>query len=73
MITLKDFSIGYKNRTLLSDTNAHFASATLTSLIGRNGTGKSTLLRAIAGLNPHYSGTVLLDGKDINALSSSAV
>lgn len=72
MITIKDFSIGYKNRSLLTDANAHFAAATLTSLIGRNGTGKSTLLRAIAGLNSNYSGSVLLDGKELRSLSPSA-
>lgn len=73
MITLKDFSIGYKNRSLLTDANAHFAAATLTSLIGRNGTGKSTLLRAIAGLNPNYSGTIQLNGQDIRSLSAIAL
>lgn len=73
MITLKDFSIGYKNRALLTEANANFAAATLTSLIGRNGTGKSTLLRAIAGLNPNYSGTILLDDHDIQSLSTIAL
>lgn len=73
MITLKDFSIGYKNRTLISDANAHFAAATLTSLIGRNGTGKSTLLRALAGLNPHYEGIIRLNGHDVRSLEPSAI
>ncbi len=73
MITLQDLTIGYKSRTLIADANAHFAARTLTSLIGRNGTGKSTLLRAIAGLNPHYSGSILLNGKDIRTLAPSAI
>ncbi|MFC0280486.1 ABC transporter ATP-binding protein [Falsigemmobacter intermedius] len=33
-------------------------------LIGESGCGKSTVLRAVAGLNPHYSGSVILDGKE---------
>ncbi len=73
MITLKDFSIGYKSRALLSDANTSFAAGTLTSLIGRNGTGKSTLLRAIAGLNPHYSGEILLNGQDLRKLSATNI
>ncbi len=73
MITLKDFTIGYKSRTLISDADTDFPKASLTSLIGRNGTGKSTLLRAIAGLNPRYSGSILLDGKDIRSLAPSAI
>ncbi|MDE6560332.1 MAG: ABC transporter ATP-binding protein [Muribaculaceae bacterium] len=73
MITLQNLTIGYKSRILLSDANTMFPEASLTSLIGRNGTGKSTLLRAIAALNSHYSGTILLNGKDLRSLSPSAM
>ncbi|MDE5997356.1 MAG: ABC transporter ATP-binding protein [Muribaculaceae bacterium] len=73
MITLQNLTIGYKSRILLSDADTKFPKASLTSLIGRNGTGKSTLLRAIAGLNPHYSGSILLDGKELSSLSPSAM
>lgn len=69
MIELRDFSIGFGNRTLLRDVNATIGKGELTALIGRNGTGKSTLLRAIAGLNRNYSGTIRLDGKDIKSLT----
>ena len=70
MIELRDFSIGYGSRTLLREVNATIPKGTLTALIGRNGTGKSTLLRAIAGLKRNYSGGILLDGcpaTDMNA------
>ena len=73
MIILQNLTIGYKSRTLLRDVTANFKKATLTSLIGRNGTGKSTLLRAIAGLNPHYSGSILLDAKELHSMSASAI
>lgn len=65
MIQLKDFSIGYGSRMLLYKVNTSFCKGQLTALIGRNGTGKSTLLRAIAGLNRHYSGEVLLNDRPI--------
>ena len=70
MITLNNFTIGYGHRTLLSGVNASIPSAQLTALIGRNGTGKSTLLRAIAGLNPRYEGHILLGDNDIRSLSA---
>lgn len=73
MITLRNLTIGFKSRSLLENVSASFKEATLTSLIGRNGTGKSTLLRAIAGLNPQYRGTILLDSHDIRSLSPSAI
>lgn len=65
MIRLHDFTIGYGEHTLLHEANATIPKGTLTALIGRNGTGKSTLLRAIAGLNRRYSGEILLDGCNI--------
>lgn len=70
MIELRDFSIGYGSRTLLDCVSASIPAGRLTALIGRNGTGKSTLLRAITGLNRNYSGGILLDGRpaaDMNA------
>ncbi|SMX50121.1 ABC transporter ATP-binding protein [Maliponia aquimaris] len=35
-------------------------------IVGESGCGKSTLIRAIAGLGPHSSGTVTLDGQQVN-------
>ena len=46
-IPLDQITLSYGSRTLLSGVSATFALGTLTALIGRNGTGKSTLLRAI--------------------------
>lgn len=66
MIELRDFSIGYGERKLLSNVNATIDAGKLTALIGRNGSGKSTLLRAIAGLNPCDNGEILLDGHNIH-------
>ena len=70
MIQLQNFTIGYGQRTLLHDVNTVIPSGELTALIGRNGTGKSTMLRAMAGLNPHYQGQILLDGRDIHSLNA---
>lgn len=68
MISLRDFTIGYGKLRLLENVNADIGEATLTALIGRNGTGKSTLLRAIARLNTAYSGEVILNGRDIKRM-----
>jgi oligopeptide/dipeptide ABC transporter ATP-binding protein len=40
----------------------------ITCVLGRNGVGKSSLLRAIVGHQPTCAGRVLLDGQDIHAL-----
>ncbi len=69
MITLDNISLGYGPRILLDNVSASFGQGTLTALLGRNGTGKSTLLRAIATLGRPLSGTIRLCGDDTATLS----
>ena len=64
MITLHDFSIGFGRRELLSHVSTSFSDGCLTALLGRNGTGKSTMLRAIGRLNTAYTGTVACGFED---------
>ncbi len=68
MITIENLNIGYGRRLLLSEASASFGGCSLTALIGRNGTGKSTLLRALAGLNHDYSGDIDVDGVSLRGL-----
>lgn len=69
MIRLERLTLGYGGRTLLDGVSAAIPAGTLTALLGRNGTGKSTLLRALAGLGERRSGRVLLDGADLGDLA----
>lgn len=66
-ILLKEISLRYGQRILLEKASATFPQASLTALIGRNGTGKSTLLRAIAGLGPAEGG-IELCGRSLASL-----
>lgn len=50
MIEFRDITLAYGDRRLLEHVSAAIPAGELTALIGRNGTGKSTLLRAIAGI-----------------------
>ncbi|MDE5622764.1 MAG: ABC transporter ATP-binding protein [Alistipes sp.] len=65
MIRLENLTLGYGSRTLLDAVSASMPAGALTALVGRNGTGKSTLLRALAGLGECRSGRVLLDGEEL--------
>ena len=69
MIELNNFSIGYNHRKLLNDVTANFPQGKLTSLIGRNGTGKSTLLRALCGLNYSYEGEIIINCENLRNIS----
>ncbi len=68
-IRLEDLLIGYRtsgNResVVFGPVNAEISNAEMIGIIGRNGIGKSTLLRTIAGLHPQLRGRVLFDGID---------
>lgn len=70
MIRFTNLSLGYGSRTLIHGLNATVQAGKLTALVGRNGTGKSTLLRAITGSQPCNEGSILLQGKHIGTLSA---
>lgn len=69
-ISLSHITLAYGSRILLHNASAELPPATLTALIGRNGTGKSTLLRAIVGLGSPASGDIRLCGTPLTELSS---
>lgn len=69
MIRFENLTLGYGSRTLIDSLSGHIPSGGLTALVGRNGTGKSTLLRAIAALGPKQRGEIILCGKRIEELS----
>ena len=68
-IALRHITLAYGRRILLRDVSASVPPGSLTALIGRNGTGKSTLLRAVAGLGAAASGGIELCGKPLAALT----
>ena len=68
MIQLKDLTLGYEQRTLLEKVSAHITGGQLVALLGRNGTGKSTLLRAVMGLEKPQNGEIILHGNNIASL-----
>ena len=65
MIELCHVTAGYPGRPVLEDVNLAFQAGKITALIGPNGCGKTTLLRAACGLLPLTGGQVLYGGKDL--------
>ena len=70
MIELINMNAGYDGKVILHDINMRFEPGKVTALIGPNGCGKSTLFKAIVRINPHTSGRILVDGKEITNYSS---
>lgn len=71
MIRFQNLTLGYGSRILIEKLSTRVKPGELTALVGRNGTGKSTLLRAIAGLGEILSGDIILADKPINELSTA--
>lgn len=65
MIRLSHVTAGYPGHTVLKDLSVEFPRGRITSLIGPNGCGKTTLLRVACGLLSPESGEVALEGKPI--------
>jgi len=51
MIEIENLTISLANKEIISNLNVSLETATITLISGRNGVGKSTLMRAIAGVN----------------------
>lgn len=69
MIKLSDITLAFGHRELIAHASTEFTRGNLIALLGRNGTGKSTLLRAIAALGSVQCGTIEIDGRPIGTLS----
>ncbi len=69
---LIDARAGYGPVEVLHGVTMYFPSGSLVALVGRNGAGKSSALRALAGLLPIRSGHVLGIGRELGGLSTYA-
>lgn len=64
-IEIKNLTFSYDNRVVLDDISSIVEPGKLTSLIGPNGVGKSTLFKCILGIIRNYKGDVIIDNKNI--------
>ena len=65
MLSLQSVTIRYNARTILHDISLDVQSGEVVALIGPNGVGKSTLIKAIGGSVPIAGGRVLIADRDL--------
>jgi len=68
-IQLEKLTIGYSGHPVMAGIDAVIRSGELTCLIGRNGMGKSTLLRTMVGFQKALGGKVYVKGQSLDKLS----
>jgi len=71
MLNVKSVDVFYGASRALSEVSISAEQGKVTCVLGRNGVGKTSLIRAIAGLQPISSGGIQFEGQDITRLSTA--
>ena len=68
LLAIEGLRAGYGEAVVLSDMSLRLADGEVLALLGRNGTGKTTLINSIVGVNRRFAGTISLGGRDITPM-----
>tara|TARA_R110002096_G_scaffold78934_17_gene185526 strand:+ start:217 stop:912 length:696 start_codon:yes stop_codon:yes gene_type:complete len=66
MLKLSSVNAFYGHSRAVQDVNLEIKQGEFLSVLGRNGVGKTSLMRAVVGLMDNITGSIQLDGKEIN-------
>ena len=67
MLTVQNIHQYYGGSHILRDVSLSAAQGRVTVLLGRNGVGKTTLLKSLMGLVPIKSGSITLAGQNLSS------
>ncbi len=70
MLEIQGLTLRYGQSQILNGIDLIARPGQVTAVMGTNGVGKTSLLKAISGRHPFAAGTIRLDGKDLNHLSA---
>jgi len=65
LLTVRDLDVYYGESRILREVNIDVTQSSIIAVMGRNGVGKTTLMKAIVGLLPARKGQIHLNGEDI--------
>lgn len=65
VIEVKNLTVSYNERVILDDVSFNIFPGEIFVIVGGSGCGKSTLLRQLIGIEQPYSGSIIIDGKDL--------
>lgn len=67
-IKVHNISLGYGRKIVLRDVTFNVSPGEMVGLIGPNGCGKSTIIKALSRIIPPHSGKIFLDGKELTRI-----
>jgi branched-chain amino acid transport system ATP-binding protein len=70
LLTLQKVSAGYGDAIVISNIDLRLKAGESLAVLGRNGTGKTTLLNTIIGVTRHRGGSIVLDGQNLTTTRS---
>lgn len=73
LLSIEGLEVAYGESQVLFGLDLEVREGEVTTLLGRNGMGKSTTLRAICGLTPARSGSIRFAGRDITRMAPDAI
>lgn len=73
MLEIRDVALNYGGVRALDGVSLDVPAQQITTVVGSNGAGKSSLMKAIAGLERPSAGSILLDGDSLLGLPPSAI
>src|SRR5208283_248044 len=73
LLQIKDIRVRYSGVPVIHGVSFNVFPGETVCMVGSNGAGKSTILRAIMGALPVYSGSISFDGKQINGIRTEAI
>ena len=72
MFDVRNLNVAYGQSRVLHGIDLSVAPGEIVAVVGRNGMGKSTLMKSLMGVIPSKSGEVVIDGTDVAAMPSHA-
>src|SRR5258708_17927978 len=70
MLAISDRHVAYGQREVLHGLNVSVAPNEIVAIMGRNGMGKTTLMKSLMGILPTKSGSVTIEGTELSKLPS---
>ena len=70
ILAVEQLQAGYGRKQVVYDVDLHLAPGEILGVLGHNGSGKSTTIRTILGLNKPFGGRITFDGRDVTGHGS---